>query len=130
MKPIIYIYVCIITGFELFGLVSSTCAHYLTAENGVKVVASMPCYSEANTDAQRGRGVFQRSIQALKDLNAVGYGVEGSGLELDLMYNPGGAFLPPAQVRGWGGPTGRLSPLPRPIPRPFKRRSNHAPHHA
>ena len=66
------------------------------ADNGVKVVASLPCYSEANTDAQRGRGVFQRSIQALKDLNAVGYGIEGSGLELDLMYNPGGAFLPPS----------------------------------
>mmetsp|Transcript_9669 Transcript_9669/g.15531 ORF Transcript_9669/g.15531 Transcript_9669/m.15531 type:complete len:462 (+) Transcript_9669:116-1501(+) len=67
------------------------------AANGVKVVASLPCYSEANTDAQRGRGVFQRSIRALQDLNAVGYGVEGTGLELDLMYNPGGAFLPPAQ---------------------------------
>lgn len=67
------------------------------AENKVKVVASLPCYSEANTDAQRGKGVFERSIAALRDLNAVGYGVEGSGLELDLMYNPGGAFLPPAQ---------------------------------
>lgn len=67
------------------------------ADNRVKVVASLPCYSEANTDEQRGRGVFQRSIQALRDLNAVGYGVEGTGLELDLMYNPGGAFLPPAQ---------------------------------
>ena len=85
--------------------------HYLTAENGVKVVASMPCYSEANTDAQRGRGVFQRSIQALKDLNAVGYGVEGSGLELDLMYNPGGAFLPPSQV---GPPVIAASPSPSP----------------
>lgn len=69
------------------------------AENKVKVVASLPCYSEANTDAQRGRGVFERSIAALKDLNAVGYGVEGTGLELDLMYNPGGAFLPPAQAK-------------------------------
>lgn len=68
------------------------------AENGVQVVASLPCYSESNTDAQRGRGVFQRSIQALKDLNGVGYGVEGTGLTLDLMYNPGGAFLPPAQT--------------------------------
>ena len=67
------------------------------ADNQVKVVASLPCYSEANTDAQRGKGVFERSIAALKDLNAVGYGVEGTGLELDLMYNPGGAFLPPSQ---------------------------------
>ena len=69
------------------------------AENRVKIVASLPCYSESNTDAQRGRGVFQRSIQALRDLNAVGYGVPGTGLELDLMYNPGGAFLPPAQEK-------------------------------
>ena len=67
------------------------------AENKVKVVASLPCYSEENTDKQRGVGVFERSIRALKDLNAVGYGVEGSGLELDLMYNPGGAFLPPSE---------------------------------
>jgi radical SAM/Cys-rich protein len=67
------------------------------AENGVKVVASLPCYSEANTDAQRGVGVFERSIAALKRLNEVGYGIEGTDLELDLMYNPGGAFLPPSQ---------------------------------
>jgi len=67
------------------------------ADNGVDVVASLPCYSEGNTDAQRGRGVFRRSIQALRDLNAVGYGVPGTGLNLDLMYNPGGAFLPPSQ---------------------------------
>lgn len=69
------------------------------AANKVKVVASLPCYSEANTDKQRGKGVFERSIAALKDLNAVGYGMEGTGLELDLMYNPGGAFLPPAQEK-------------------------------
>ena len=47
---------------------------------------------------QRGKGVFQRSIQALLDLNAVGYGQPGSGLSLDLVYNPGGASLPPAQA--------------------------------
>lgn len=69
------------------------------AANKVKVVASLPCYSEANTDKQRGKGVFERSIAALKDLNAVGYGMEGTDLELDLMYNPGGAFLPPAQEK-------------------------------
>ena len=69
------------------------------AENRVKVVASLPCYSEANTDAQRGKGVFERSIAALRDLNAVGYGIEGSELKLDLMYNPGGAFLPPDQEK-------------------------------
>ena len=64
------------------------------AGNGVKVVASLPCYSEENTDKQRGAGVFSRSIAALVELNKVGYGVKGTGLELDLMYNPGGAFLP------------------------------------
>ena len=73
------------------------------ADNQVKVVASLPCYSEANTDAQRGKGVFERSIAALKDLNAVGYGVEGTGLELDLMYNPGGAFLSAITGNSRGG---------------------------
>ena len=66
-------------------------------EHDVTVVASLPCYSEANTDKQRGKGVFERSIDALKMLNELGYGVEGTGRTLDLMYNPGGAFLPPEQ---------------------------------
>jgi radical SAM/Cys-rich protein len=69
------------------------------AAHKVKVVASLPCYTEDNTDAQRGAGVFQRSIRALQDLNKAGYGVAGSGLELDLMYNPGGAFLPPSEEK-------------------------------
>jgi len=60
---------------------------------------NLPCYTEDTTDAQRGRGVFQRSIQALKDLNAVGYGIAGSGLDLDLMYNPSSAVLPPGQEK-------------------------------
>ncbi|CAL6294199.1 unnamed protein product [Bathycoccus prasinos] len=68
-------------------------------EHDVTVVASLPCYSEANTDKQRGRGVFERSIDALKELNALGYGIEGTGRTLDLMYNPGGAFLPPEQSK-------------------------------
>ncbi|MFT7520678.1 MAG: radical SAM/Cys-rich protein [Kiritimatiellia bacterium] len=68
------------------------------ADNQVRVVASMPCYSEVNVDKQRGRGVFTKSIDALRLLNAVGYGEPGSGLLLDLVYNPGGAFLPPAQA--------------------------------
>ena len=67
------------------------------AENEVKVVASLPCYSEQNVDAQRGKGVFESSIAGLKLLNGLGYGIDGSGLQLDLVYNPGGAFLPPAQ---------------------------------
>mgnify|MGYP006081878827 CR=1 FL=1 len=67
------------------------------ADNGVRVVASLPCYTSGNVDAQRGNGVFQRSIAGLQELNALGYGISGSGLILDLVYNPGGAFLPPAQ---------------------------------
>jgi radical SAM/Cys-rich protein len=70
-------------------------AAFLAAQR-VRVVASLPCYSAATVDAQRGDGVFSRSIDALRELNAVGYGQEGSGLLLDLMYNPAGASLPPA----------------------------------
>jgi radical SAM/Cys-rich protein len=65
--------------------------------HGVRVVSSLPHFSAARTDAQRGDGVFERSIRALKMLNAVGYGQEGSGLTLDLVYNPSGAFLPGSQ---------------------------------
>ncbi|CAL8469655.1 g9196 [Coccomyxa elongata] len=67
------------------------------AQNQVRVVASLPCYSEGNVDEQRGRGVFERSIAGLCALNAVGYGRPGSGLTLDLVYNPNGAFLAPPQ---------------------------------
>ena len=67
------------------------------AKHRVRVVSSLPCYSEANTDKQRGLGVFEKSIEALQRLNAVGYGDPATGLELDLVYNPGGAFLPPPQ---------------------------------
>lgn len=67
------------------------------AEQQVKVVASLPCYSQENVDSQRGKGVFESSIEGLQKLNGLGYGKAGSGLELDLVYNPGGAFLPPPQ---------------------------------
>lgn len=67
------------------------------ATHRVEVVASLPYYLAEPTDAQRGLHVFSRSIEALRRLNAVGYGVEGSGLVLNLVYNPGGAYLPPAQ---------------------------------
>jgi len=67
------------------------------AEHGVEVIASLPCYSQKNVDAQRGKGVFHKSIEALKLLNHLGYGQTGSGLKLNLVYNPVGAFLPPAQ---------------------------------
>lgn len=67
------------------------------AENRVRIVASLPCYSEKNVDTQRGSGVFEKSIEGLMQLNQLGYGQEGSGLSLDLVYNPLGAFLPPEQ---------------------------------
>jgi radical SAM/Cys-rich protein len=65
------------------------------AEQGVEVVASLPCYLEENVNAQRGDGVFEKSIAALRKLNAVGYGTR---LPLDLVYNPLGASLPPPQA--------------------------------
>ena len=67
------------------------------AEQGVTVVASLPCYLEANVDRQRGRGVFGRSLAGLRQLNALGYGIPGSGLELNLVFNPQGPSLPPPQ---------------------------------
>jgi radical SAM/Cys-rich protein len=69
------------------------------AEQGVEVVASLPCYSADNVDRQRGKGVFERSIAALLRLNALGYGQPGSGLALNLVYNPQGPTLPPDQGR-------------------------------
>lgn len=66
-------------------------------ENAVHVVASLPCYTSDNVDAQRGDGVFDASIKALQALNENGYGIEGTGLLLDLVYNPGGPSLPGAQ---------------------------------
>jgi radical SAM/Cys-rich protein len=67
------------------------------AEAGVEVVASLPCYSVANVDRQRGEGVFDRSIAGLQQLNALGYGQDDSDLVLNLVYNPQGAVLPPPQ---------------------------------
>ncbi|MBL6447551.1 arsenosugar biosynthesis radical SAM protein ArsS [Fulvivirga sp. 29W222] len=67
-------------------------------KNKVRVVSSLPFYQPDKTDRQRGEGVFAKSIEALQMLNAAGYGKEGSGLYLDLVYNPGGAFLPGNQL--------------------------------
>ncbi|MEP6261001.1 MAG: arsenosugar biosynthesis radical SAM (seleno)protein ArsS [Gillisia sp.] len=64
----------------------------------VHVVSSLPFYKKEKTDKQRGDGVFDKSIQALQMLNEVGYGIEGSGLKLDLVFNPSGAFLPGDQA--------------------------------
>jgi radical SAM/Cys-rich protein len=60
-------------------------------EHGVTIIASLPCYTEGNVDGQRGKGVFDKSIEAIKMLNGLGYG--GGDLELNLVYNPGGSFL-------------------------------------
>ena len=67
------------------------------AHHRVEVVASLPYFRSSQTDAQRGDGVFEKSIKALQLLNKLGYGVEGSGLILNLVQNPVGAFLPPKQ---------------------------------
>lgn len=69
------------------------------AGHRVEAVASLPCHSQANVDEQRGQGVFESSIRALRTLNALGYGQPGSGLVLNLVYNPNGAFLPPGQAQ-------------------------------
>ncbi|MFM2375093.1 MAG: hypothetical protein RLZZ165_190 [Bacteroidota bacterium] len=68
------------------------------ARHRVEVVSSLPHYTALRTDRQRGDGVFQKSIEALRRLNAVGYGMEGSGLQLSLVYNPTGAILPGPQA--------------------------------
>ncbi len=68
------------------------------AAHRVEVVASLPCYLEENVDKQRGKGTFQASLKGLRRLNALGYGRADSGLILNLVYNPQGASLPPAQA--------------------------------
>ncbi len=67
------------------------------ADNMVEVVASLPCYLKDNVDKQRGKGVFDASIEGLKKLNQLGYGQADNGLMLNLMYNPQGPTLPPSQ---------------------------------
>jgi radical SAM/Cys-rich protein len=67
------------------------------ARHDVEIIASLPYYRAAQTDAQRGEGVFEKSISAMQKLNALGYGRAGSTLRLNLVYNPVGAFLPPKQ---------------------------------
>ncbi|MBT8196762.1 MAG: arsenosugar biosynthesis radical SAM protein ArsS, partial [Bacteroidia bacterium] len=66
--------------------------------HNIEVVSSLPYFNAARTDSQRGNGVFEKSIKALQMLNDVGYGKEGSGLTLNLVYNPAGAFLPSDQM--------------------------------
>lgn len=67
------------------------------ASHGVEIVASLPYYRASQTDAQRGKGIFDKSIEALRLLNGLGYGMPGTGLVLNLVHNPAGAFLPARQ---------------------------------
>jgi radical SAM/Cys-rich protein len=73
-------------------------ADFLAAQ-AVEIIASLPCYLEENVTKQRGQGVYDKSVAALRRLNALGYGQEGSGLTLNLVYNPVGASLPPPQEK-------------------------------
>jgi len=66
-------------------------------DHQVEIIASLPCYLEKNVEAQRGKGVYAKSIEALQLLNRLGYGQPGSGLVLNLVYNPIGPYLPPPQ---------------------------------
>jgi radical SAM/Cys-rich protein len=66
-------------------------------DNGVELIASLPCYLEENVRIQRGRGVFEKSIKVIQQLNSLGYGIEPE-LPLSLVYNPSGAYLPPNQA--------------------------------
>jgi radical SAM/Cys-rich protein len=81
----------------LFEAGQETLAEFL-ANNQVEITASLPCYTESNVDQQRGKGAFEKSIRALRLLNAIGYG-RGQGLTLNLVYNPLGASLPPPQEK-------------------------------
>jgi radical SAM/Cys-rich protein len=74
-----------------------TLAEFL-AKQGVEIVASLPCYSVENVDRQRGKGTFDKSIEALQRLNTLGYGKKDSGLLINLVYNPQGPTLPPDQA--------------------------------
>ena len=85
---------CNLTILEVAG--QEDLAAFLAAQQ-VAIIASMPCYLEGNVERQRGKGVFAGSIRGLQRLNALGYGRDGTGLELNLVYNPQGPSLPPAQ---------------------------------
>jgi radical SAM/Cys-rich protein len=86
---------CNLTIFEVAG--HDDLPQFL-ADQQVEVIASMPCYLHANVERQRGKGVFDASIRGLQRLNALGYGDEARGLVLNLVYNPQGPSLPPAQA--------------------------------
>jgi radical SAM/Cys-rich protein len=87
---------CNLTVLEQQG--QETTAEFLAA-HGVEIVASLPCYTLELVDRQRGKGVYETSIRVLKKLNALGYGAPDTGLVLNLVYNPQGPSLPPAQAK-------------------------------
>ena len=68
------------------------------ADQGVEIIASLPCYTEELVDRQRGKGVYEKSIRAIKQLNRLGYAMLGTGLSLNLVYNPQGPALPSEQA--------------------------------
>lgn len=72
---------------------------YFLKEYGVEIVASLPCYSKETVEKQRGHGVFNKSVEALRLFNKLGFGMERSPLQLNLVYNPSGPFLPPDQQK-------------------------------
>jgi radical SAM/Cys-rich protein len=86
---------CNLTVFEVKG--KSHLPRFL-ADQRVDIIASLPCYEKDNVDQQRGKGVFNRSVTALQSLNRLGYGDDGTGLTLHLVYNPLGPALPPPQA--------------------------------
>jgi radical SAM/Cys-rich protein len=86
---------CNLTVLEVEG--QEDLAEFLAGQE-VEIVASMPCYLQDNVDRQRGKGVFDGSIRGLRRLNALGFGRDGSGLTLNLVYNPQGPTLPPPQA--------------------------------
>lgn len=73
-------------------------AEFLATQH-VEIIASLPCYTPENVDKQRGKGVFEKSMEALRRLNGLGYGKPDSDLKLNLVYNPAGASLPPQQAK-------------------------------
>jgi radical SAM/Cys-rich protein len=70
----------------------------LFSDHDLEITGSLPCYTEGNVDSMRGKGAFSKSIHALKRLNAIGYGTGNAQRRLNLVYNPGGAFLPSSQA--------------------------------
>lgn len=85
------------TNLTVFSMDGMDGLHDFYRDNEVELIASLPYYIEENVDRVRGNGTFKKSIDALKSLNHKGYGIDATGLRLDFVYNPQGAFIPPSQ---------------------------------